>query len=204
MIDPRGGRRRPRRVGGDGDTEVGCSDEQTEVPIDLERWRALAAAVLDDLGVRGATELSLSFVDAETMAEMNAVHMGASGPTDVLAFPIDAPDLTATPSPGQVTRGPGRTRVDHGDLPVILGDVVVCPSVAVRQAPIHAGSVDDEIALLVVHGVLHVLGLDHDTPESEAIMHATERRLLEAHHWRAAAPSGFRHVPLETGSGGNR
>ncbi|MFM9137402.1 MAG: rRNA maturation RNase YbeY [Actinomycetota bacterium] len=57
------------------------------------------------------------------------------------------------------------------DHPLLLGDVVICPSVAARQAPSHAGCFDDEIALLLVHGILHVLGNDHDTEQSEALMH---------------------------------
>lgn len=198
MIDPRGGRTRPRRVGGDGDTEVTCADEQSEVPIDLERWRTLALAVLDDAGVRGAAELSVSFVDADTIAAMNGVHMGNEAPTDVLAFPIDALDTDVGPGPGSATRGPIRRRLDHADLPLLLGDVVVCPSVAVAQAPCHAGTVDDEIALLVVHGILHVLGYDHDTDEKRATMHAAERRLLEVHHWGGRVPDAFRHVPLDS------
>jgi len=195
VIDPRGGRTRPRLVGGDGDTEVTCADEQSEVPIDLERWRALALAVLEDLGVRGAAELSVAFVDAETMAAMNGLHMGSETPTDVLAFPIDAYDTDVGPGPGSISRGPIRRRLDHADLPLLLGDVVVCPSVAVAQAPRHAGTIDDELALLVVHGILHVLGFDHDTDEKRDVMHATERRLLEAHHWGGDAPAEFRHVP---------
>lgn len=201
MIDPRGGRTRPRLVGGDGDTDVTCADEQSEVPIDLERWRALALAVLDDLGVRGAAELSVSFVDADTIAAMNGVHMGRAVPTDVLAFPIDALDSDVGPGPGSATRGPIRRRLDHSDLPLLLGDVVVCPSVAVAQASRHAGTPDDELALLVVHGILHVLGYDHDTDEKRAAMHATERRLLEAHHWTGDAPVGFRHVPVDDEGG---
>jgi probable rRNA maturation factor len=77
-------------------------------------------------------------------------------------------------------------------MPLLLGDVVVCPAVAARQAPHHAGNVDDELALLVVHGVLHVLGHDHDLPDTTTAMRARELELLEAHHWRGPAPAGFR------------
>jgi probable rRNA maturation factor len=76
------------------------------------------------------------------------------------------------------------------ELPSLLGDVVVCPSVAARQAgehggPLHDGTVDDEIALLVVHGILHVLGMDHAEPEETAAMQAKERSLLERFHRRS-------------------
>jgi probable rRNA maturation factor len=70
--------------------------------------------------------------------------------------------------------------------------VVVCPAVARRQAPEHAGTLDDELALLIVHGVLHVLGRDHAEPEEAEEMRARERALLEAHHWHGPAPEGFR------------
>ncbi len=102
--------------------------------------------------------------------------MGKPGPTDVLAFPIDAPDVEVWPLPGadqpRSRPGPGRP----GDLPLLLGDVVVCPAVAAAQAPDHAGTVDDELALLVVHGVLHVLGYDHAEDAERAAMRARELR----------------------------
>ena len=80
----------PKRVGGDGEPEVFCADEQRDVPVDLERWQALAQAVLYAEGVRGLCELSLLFVTEQEMAELNELHMGKPGATDVLAFPIDA------------------------------------------------------------------------------------------------------------------
>ena len=55
--------------------------------------------------------------------------------------------------------------IDLNDLPLLLGDVVICPAVAKRQSPTHAGNLEDELALLVVHGILHVLGFDHDKDE---------------------------------------
>lgn len=167
--------------------------------IDTERWAALAAAVLNEEGVIGG-ELGLRFVDPGAMAELNLAHMGAPGPTDVLAFPIDGRSGCAPRS------GPA----------VLLGDVVVCPAYAARapdcgrpaepddtpapgrlteaddiRAPgrltepdaIPApGRLIDEVALLVVHGVLHVLGYDHADDEEAAAMQAREGRLLAAHH----------------------
>ena len=70
---------------------------------------------------------------------------------------------------------------------LLLGDVVVCPAVAVANAPAHAGSYDDEVALLVVHGVLHLLGMDHATDDERDAMQARERELLAAHHGPLAA-----------------
>lgn len=182
----------PARVGGDGEPEVFCADEQSDVPIDLVRWQALALAVLRDEGVRGLAELSILFVAEDEMAQLNQDYMGKDGPTDVLAFPIDASDVTQVVAPSGATRGPDRAPVDPGDLPLLLGDVVVCPSVAAQQAPAHAGTLDDELALLVVHGILHVLGRDHAEPAEAEEMRARERALLEAHHWGGPAPAGFR------------
>lgn len=181
------------KVGGEAEPEVFCADEQSDVEVDVVRWQRLAHQVLLAEGVRGGTELSVFFVDREVIADLNAEHMGVAGPTDVLAFPIDGGEVVETSAgPTGATRGPDRPPVDRGDLPLLLGDVVVCPSVASEQAPLHAGTLDDEIALLVVHGTLHVLGWDHHDESSTARMRARERELLEAHHWMSAAPSGFR------------
>ncbi len=182
---------RPRRVGGDeGRPEVFVADEQKDVPVDIARWSALAEAVLHDEGVRGAAELSVLFVDETSIAELNERFMEHDGPTDVLAFPIDADAVWAVHDP--LASGPDRAEPDLDEIPLLLGDVVVCPAVAARNAPDHAGTVDDEIALLVVHGVLHVLGHDHAEADEAALMRAREIALLEAHHWGGPAPAGFR------------
>ncbi|MGA0219652.1 MAG: rRNA maturation RNase YbeY, partial [Ilumatobacteraceae bacterium] len=113
--------------------------------------------------------------DEATIAELNLEHMGVDGPTDVLSFPLDDPALSDIP----------------GGPPSLLGDVVVCPAVAERQFVDHAGSLEDEIALLVVHGVLHVLGHDHAEPEEARDMRELEVLLLERHHWNGPVPAGF-------------
>ncbi len=184
--------RRAYRVGGDGAIQVFCADEQSDVVLDVDRWRRLAASLLAAEGVKGSAELSLLFIDDATMAEMNRVHMGKDGPTDVLAFPIDAVFVGESPGPGNVSRGPDRPEVDADDHPLLLGDVVVCPAVARRQAPTHAGTLEDEIALLVTHGVLHVLGYDHADDDQRIAMQRRETALLEEYHWGRAAPGGFR------------
>lgn len=153
---------------------VVVSDEQTDVEVDADRWADLAAAVLHT--ERRAGELTLTFVDRDEIAALNTEHMGKDGPTDVLSFPLDSIDDTAGALPG----------------PVLLGDVVVCPAVAREAAPSHAGTLDDELALLVVHGILHVLGHDHAEPDDTRVMRERERALLELHHWHGPAPSGFR------------
>ena len=142
-------------------------DEQDTEPVDVDRWAALAAASLADQGVTSTTaELNLLFVDESEMAELNEQHMGHSGPTDVLSFPLELPEPLGA------------------DQPALLGDIVVCPAVARRNAPTHAGTYDDELALLVVHGVLHILGHDHAEPDEEATMQGIERELLSRYHHR--------------------
>ena len=184
--------RKKVKVGGDTEAEVFCADEQSEITVDIERWQKLAIAVLADQGVRGGTELSLFFVSVHDMAELNSEHMGKPGATDVLAFPIDGGEvLEMINGPTGASRGPDRPPPDRGDLPLLLGDIVICPEVAVAQAPSHAGSVDDEFALLVVHGILHILGWDHDTAEKTELMQVQERKLLQAHHWHGDVPEIF-------------
>lgn len=180
-------------MGGEGHPEVFVADEQDAVPLDIARWQRLALDVLEAEGVRGLAELSLLFVAEVEIAELNEQYMGKSGPTDVLAFPIDADEAEFVLTDAPATRGPDRSPPDPADMPLLLGDVVVCPAVAQRQAPDHAGTLDDEIALLVVHGVLHVLGHDHAEPEERAAMQAKERAHLEAFHWHGPAPTNFRH-----------
>jgi probable rRNA maturation factor len=148
------------------------SDEQTEVAVDANRWADLAHAVLTCEGRTG--ELTLTFVDADEMTQLNLEHMGQSGPTDVLSFPLDALDVD------QVG-------------PVLLGDVVICPAIAAGAAPEHAGTLDDEIALLVVHGILHVLGHDHAEPTETQRMRSRELEHLTRLHWRGQPPASFVH-----------
>jgi len=171
----------PERRGPEGEVQVFGADEQAAAPVDVDRWVALAHDVLVAEGVQGDAELSLLFVDEATIAELNQRFMDASGPTDVLAFPIDDP-VVAGRWPDAGTSGPDRDDPEPGDLPLLLGDVVVCPAVAERQAPAHAGSYDDELALLVVHGILHVLGHDHAEPAETAVMQTRERELLDQFH----------------------
>ena len=126
--------------------------------VDVDRWAGLVADVLaaEGLGDR-PVEVHVHFVDESAMEDLNREHMGGEGPTDVLAFPVDDP---ATVPDG---------------IPVLLGDVVVCPVVAANQASAHAGDFTSEVSLLLVHGVLHLLGHDHDEPEEAEAMRARER-----------------------------
>ncbi|MBJ7504209.1 MAG: rRNA maturation RNase YbeY [Ilumatobacteraceae bacterium] len=181
----------PHRSGGDGLVEVFVSDEQGDVLVDSWRWQQLAMRVLAAEGVKGQAEMALLFVSREAITEMNRVHMGIDDATDVLAFPIDMVDNSRAAGPTARSATPVVARVEGGELPLLVGDVVVCPAVASEQASSHAGNLDDEIALLVTHGILHVLGYDHDDDANAGKMRQRERALLEELHWQAPAPEIF-------------
>jgi probable rRNA maturation factor len=140
---------------------VTVSDEQ-RVPVDCERLERLAHDVLARLHVPSELELAITCVGRSVMAELNAAHMDAVGPTDVLAFPIDAVD--------EVVRG----------VPGMLGDVVLCPAVAADQAGDHGRSAQGELDLLLVHGILHLLGHDHAEAGERARMFGLTDELLAA------------------------
>lgn len=160
--------------------DVYAADEQADRSIDLGRWAALARAVLDDRRLRGDVEVSLLFVDEPAISSLNERFLGREGPTDVLAFPIDDEPLPGGRSPDSGGTGPGVGSEE--EPPVLLGDVVVCPAVAVRQAAERGVSVDDELALLVVHGLLHLCGMDHEADREAEEMERLERELLARHH----------------------
>ena len=156
-----------------GAVAVVVENVQDEVDVDHVRWANLAASALDALDAGG--ELTLTFIDRQEIIDLKVTHFGDVGehPADVLSFPLDEPASAAD------------------GLPILLGDVVICPSVAAEQATDHAGTFDDEMALLVVHGVLHILGHDHVEPADTALMQAQELALLESLHWSHPAPHGF-------------
>jgi len=175
------------------EAQVFAADEQTAQPVDTLRWIHLAEAVLADEGV-GDAEVSMLFVDEVAIGDLNKRFLDREGPTDVLAFPIDDEPGEGGRSPDSGGSGPG-CNGEPPEPPSLLGDVVICPAVAHRNAPEHAGSYDDEIALLVVHGLLHLLGMDHDDEEEAEAMEARERELLSRHH----APSPPAGSPPESG-----
>lgn len=147
--------------------------------VDEHALVALARFVLDQAGIDPLVELSVLLVDVETMAQLHERWMGEPGPTDVLAFPMD--ELS----------GQADFAADADDdglsSPALLGDVVLCPRVAAEQAREHGHSRDDELHLLAVHGVLHLLGYDHAEPEPEREMFDRQRSLLTA--WRSVTRS---------------
>jgi probable rRNA maturation factor len=175
------GRTRAATAGSRSEIDVFAADEQSDEPVDTGRWARLAGAVLEAEGVRGDAEVSLLFVDETAMAELNRRFLGREGPTDVLAFPIDEDVYEGARSADSLGPGPG-VDPELAELPTILGDVVLCPAVARRNAPNHAGTYEDELALLVVHGVLHLLGMDHTDSREAAVMERREQVLLDRFH----------------------
>jgi probable rRNA maturation factor len=138
------------------------ADEQ-DVDVDAEDLLALAAHVVEQRRVPPDMELSLLLVDRDTIAGLNQTHLGKVGPTDVLAFPIDEPGESPP------------------DTPAILGDVVLCPAVAHEQAPTFGREPHEELRLLTVHGILHLLGMDHADPEQEREMFGLTDELLASY-----------------------
>jgi probable rRNA maturation factor len=134
--------------------------------------------VLDRMGVSPLAELSIMLVDVERMTELHVKWMNESGPTDVLAFPMDELDLRGSRGVGHGS-GHGHDDVDQ-PTPAVLGDVVLCPAVAERQARDAGHSTEDELQLLATHGVLHLLGFDHGDAEEHAEMFDLQGRLLSS------------------------
>ena len=161
--------------------DVFAADEQASQPVDTGRWVRLARSVLDAEGLKGDVELSMLFVDEHAIADLNQRFHDEDGPTDVLAFPMDELPIEGGRSPDSGGTGPG-VDLEPAEVPTMLGDVVLCPAVARRNADAIARPYDDEIALLVVHGILHLLGMDHAEPEEASAMQRRERELLGRFH----------------------
>jgi probable rRNA maturation factor len=157
--------------------QVFGADEQDAVAVDVLRYLRLAQLVLAEERVPTDAEMSVVFVDEDTIADLNARFLDGDGPTDVLAFPLDDDALPGGRQPDQGGRGPG-SPAEASEPPVVLGDVLVCPSVAARQAAGLGRTLDEELALLVVHGVLHLLDYDHAEPDETVRMQRREAELL--------------------------
>jgi len=163
--------------------DVFGADEQRDGDVPLDAMVALVRSVLGAEGVRGGAEVSLLFVDEPSMASLNERFLGEEGPTDVLSFPLEEEPLQGGRAPDAGGTGPGEPIEEP--MPELLGDVVVCPKVAAANAAKEGVGYDDELALLVVHGTLHLLGWDHEEDEEAEAMEARERELLRA-HWSAS------------------
>jgi probable rRNA maturation factor len=140
---------------------------ETAIEVDTDSVLRLANFVRDELKLHPAIDLGIIFVDEDPMAELHVKWMDEPGPTDVLSFPMDElrPGSDLVPSPEGV-----------------LGDIVVCPQVAIRQAETAGHPMMNEVLMLVTHGMLHLVGFDHAEPEEEREMFGLQRELLEKFH----------------------
>ena len=145
---------------------------ESGVPVDAELIVSVARHALQAMRVSPAAELSIIAVTTDAMAELHERWMDEPGPTDVMSFPMD--ELV------EESRRP-----DASDMgPALLGDIVLCPEFAKAQARTAGHALADELHLLTVHGVLHLLGHDHAEPDEEREMFALQNQLLT--RWRTA------------------
>jgi probable rRNA maturation factor len=177
---------------------------ESGVAVDEAGLAALARHVLDSMRVHPLAELSVLLVDEAAMTGLHQRWMGEDGPTDVLAFPMD--ELGLPP--------PGGSQAEHGAddeaAETLLGDVVLCPQVAIGQARKAGHSVQDELELLCTHGILHLLGYDHAEPDEHATMFGLQDRLLAGWHserdadgdpGRQGGPAGQENHEVEAEAG---
>ena len=138
------------------------------IPCDEGRIKDVALYSLNRLGIHPDSELSISLVDETEMSSLNAQWMDENNATDVLSFPMDEM------KPNSAAQGPG-----------VIGDIVLCPSYAETQARQAGHSLQEELELLTVHGVLHLLGYDHRESEEQRIMFSIQDEYLKG--WRIQA-----------------
>jgi len=158
---------------------------ESGVAVDESALASVARHVLAAMQVNPAAELSIMVVTLEVMTELHERWMDEPGPTDVMAFPMD--ELV------DESRRPDAPEIG----PALLGDVVLCPAFAAAQARKAGHGLADELHLLTVHGVLHLLGYDHAEPEQEREMFGLQNALLadwqSARHDAAAREAQRRH-----------
>ena len=143
--------------------ECGYDGVNEEMLIDV------ASFTFGQMDINPDAECTITCVDLATIADLHVRWMDLDGPTDVMSFPMD--ELT----PGHTG---GRTDRTADETPGMLGDIVLCPEFAQRQADAAGHSLGHELALLTVHGCLHLLGYDHATPAQEREMFALQNELL--------------------------
>lgn len=129
------------------------------------RLESVASFAMESLGIHRDSELSISLVDEDEMSALHVRWMNEPGATDVLSFPMDEM------KPQSAAQGPG-----------MVGDIVLCPDFALRQAKEAGHSLQEELELLTVHGVLHLLGYDHREHEEKKVMFDLQDEFLEK--WR--------------------
>ena len=151
---------------------------ESGVDVSEEELISVARFVIRQMNVNPAAELSMVLLDLAAMADLHMRWMDLPGPTDVMSFPMDELEPGGRPDAPE----PG---------PSMLGDIVLCPQFAAEQATAAGHSLGQELALLTVHGVLHLLGYDHAEPDEEKEMFALQRQLLEG--WVAEQVNAYHH-----------
>lgn len=138
-------------------------NNESAIEVDESTLQRLAIFALDHLHVHPDADLAIVLVDEGAMEQLHVQWMDEPGPTDVLSFPMDElrPGSEDEPTPAG-----------------LLGDIVVCPQVAVEQAAAAGHSPLEEMLLLTTHGILHLLGFDHAEPEDEKEMFGIQRDVL--------------------------
>lgn len=135
---------------------------ETAWQIDGKIFSDLGVWVMSQMRVSTQSDLTIMFVDPDPIAQLHMRWMNLEGPTDVMSFPMD-----------ELRPGDGKTTMEG-----VLGDLVICPWVAAQQAAAAGHSTMQEMMLLTIHGILHLLGYDHVTPEQERQMFGLQRQLL--------------------------
>ena len=138
---------------------------ESELEVDLTRVQSLAEHVREALRLHPLVDVGVIFVDEAPMTDLHVRWMDEPGPTDVLSFPMDE----LRPGSEEMLSAEG-----------VLGDVVICPQVARRQAEAAGHEEINEILMLLTHGILHLVGFDHAEPEEEKEMFALQRELLDS------------------------
>ncbi len=160
--------------------------DESGADVDVVALTRLCRFVMRRMRLHPATELTVRLVDTDTITVLNEKWMDAKGPTDVLSFPMD--ELT-----------PGRD--EEAATEGYLGDIALCPQVAEQQAPAAGHSTSDEIELLAVHGILHLLGYDHGSPDEHREMFGVQGRLLlEWQQGGSPEPGGSPGAPSASSS----
>lgn len=142
---------------------IEISNEST-IEVDEARVLRLATYALDELHIHPKSDLAIQFVDESAMEVLHIQWMDEPGPTDVLSFPMDE---LRPGTEGEITD------------PGLLGDIVVCPQVAIVQAAAAGHEPINEILLLTTHGILHLLGFDHAEPDEEKEMFGLQKQILD-------------------------
>ncbi|MBQ9020735.1 MAG: rRNA maturation RNase YbeY [Eggerthellaceae bacterium] len=130
----------------------------------------ICAFAMEHMKLPSNAEVSVTFIDNEEMARLNKEYRGIEGPTDVLSFECDNVEDELSSSRAE-------------DAPYELGDIVIAPDVAAAQSDDYGTSIVEEFELLLVHGILHLCGMDHEKDDEAKVMEAREQELLNA--WRA-------------------